>query len=385
MTSATDQDAAMARPPVVQEAGESAFRPFFIMIPYEILKDKNLSHAAKLTYGRLKLFAGKNGRCCPKHKTLAREVCLSDRQLRNVLVELRNAGWIDWRRARTSCLYIVHSDRQETSGQGGKRLPINSEENCRSRLVGNCRTRVEGNCRQKKGSENHHRKEDLQKRDHTQEGEIAATAVTSSLAELVLSSSKTDDERPTLRTPKNAVFEFSARLTSRHGPQWDVERTIRICKEELDRYGVSFVDFAEWEPTKTSSPEKIRSDAYYRSIAREFGRTHGSLNSIDATFNQFERIRAGLAEQERGAPAEKCSACRNTGFTQCYPKVYCSCLMGIEVRRSDARIQAKSEWQAAEATNLDHKPEPDQLRKSISDEVRGPRNEQQTSNHRGLP
>jgi Helix-turn-helix domain len=89
--------------------------PDFIQIPYHVLRDTRISHAAKLVYGRLKLYQGRNGQCNPKHETLAREVCLSSRQLRTVLSELRKAGWIDWHRTRSSCSYTVFSDRRKTS------------------------------------------------------------------------------------------------------------------------------------------------------------------------------------------------------------------------------------------------------------------------------
>jgi hypothetical protein len=118
------------------------FRPEFITIPYEVFADPRLSHAAKLTYGRLKLYAGKDGLCCPKHETLAREVCISDRQLRTVLSELKDAGWIDWSRIRTSCVYTISSDRKKTSdlaAETGRKLPIRSEENFRSRSEENFR------------------------------------------------------------------------------------------------------------------------------------------------------------------------------------------------------------------------------------------------------
>lgn len=125
------------------------FQPDFVAIPYAVFVDPNLSHAAKLTYGRLKLYAGEDGRAFPKHETLASEVCLRDRQLRTVLSELQAAGWIEWRRARTNCVYTVFPDRQKTATlndpdrqktatQSGGKLPITSAENCHSRVAENC-------------------------------------------------------------------------------------------------------------------------------------------------------------------------------------------------------------------------------------------------------
>jgi hypothetical protein len=94
----------------------SSFRPGFIMVPYAVFSDPNLSHAAKLVYGRLKLYAGKRGHCCPKQETLAGEVCLSDRQLQRMLTQLRDEGWISWDRSRANCTYTVHVERPEMAG-----------------------------------------------------------------------------------------------------------------------------------------------------------------------------------------------------------------------------------------------------------------------------
>src|SRR5450755_95050 len=114
----------------------------FVQIPFEVLHDLAVSHAAKLTYGRLLFYAGRDGRCNPAQETLAAEVCLSDRQIRNVLKELHARGWITWKRTRTSCSYDITGpvperketsdldmrDRKKTSGEIGNLLPVRSEE-----------------------------------------------------------------------------------------------------------------------------------------------------------------------------------------------------------------------------------------------------------------
>jgi hypothetical protein len=112
------------------------FQPDFIPIPYGVFSDPDLTPAAKLVYGRLKLYSGKVGHCCPKQETLAQEVCLKKRQLRNVLVELRDAGWISLVRARTNCVYTVYPERQliatlETPESGNK-LPVRAATDCLS-------------------------------------------------------------------------------------------------------------------------------------------------------------------------------------------------------------------------------------------------------------
>ncbi len=103
--------------------------PDFIQIPMAVLRDPALSHPAKLLYGRLKLFAGKNGQCNPRHATLATEVCMGVRQLRQAISDLRKAGWIDWRRSRTS--YYTINERPEI---GGKPQILRVAENRKSEL-----------------------------------------------------------------------------------------------------------------------------------------------------------------------------------------------------------------------------------------------------------
>jgi hypothetical protein len=107
-------------------------RGLFVQIPLEVLHDRTVSHAAKLAYARLLLYAGRNGQCNPAQETLAAEVCLSSRQLRTVLSELRARGWIDWKRTRTSCRYDITGpvpDRKKTAGEIGSFPPVRSEEN----------------------------------------------------------------------------------------------------------------------------------------------------------------------------------------------------------------------------------------------------------------
>jgi hypothetical protein len=53
----------------------------FMALPFEVLRDPNIGNAAKLLYGRLKLYAGKDGRCYPKQQTIATEMGMKIRQV----------------------------------------------------------------------------------------------------------------------------------------------------------------------------------------------------------------------------------------------------------------------------------------------------------------
>lgn len=92
--------------PVLPPLTENGARPpGFVAVDYEVFIDSSLSPAAKLLFARLKLYAGTNGLAYPKHRTLAREMCMSDRQVRTLLNELRALNRINWRRTRTSCIF----------------------------------------------------------------------------------------------------------------------------------------------------------------------------------------------------------------------------------------------------------------------------------------
>ena len=77
----------------------------FVQIPGpEVLHDPVVSHAAKLAYGRLLLYAGRDGRCNPAQETLAAEV----RHLTAGTTGSRRAGgaWLDHLEAHASKLLV---------------------------------------------------------------------------------------------------------------------------------------------------------------------------------------------------------------------------------------------------------------------------------------
>src|SRR5579871_3391036 len=59
-----------------------------IFIPEALVRYGGLSPGAKIAYGRLVRYAGQDGECHPRQQTLAREIGVSDRQVRTYLQEL---------------------------------------------------------------------------------------------------------------------------------------------------------------------------------------------------------------------------------------------------------------------------------------------------------
>ena len=82
-------------------------RPEFIKVDYAVYTDSALSPWARLLFSRLQFYAGADGKAYPKQETLARELGVSDRQVRIVLSELRALNRIAWTRTRTSSVFEI--------------------------------------------------------------------------------------------------------------------------------------------------------------------------------------------------------------------------------------------------------------------------------------
>jgi len=113
--------------------------PDFAKLQLWLLRLPRLSFGAKCLYARLELYAGKNGVCNPSHPTLAGELAVSDRHIRELLNELRDRGLLTWRRTQNANRYRVTPseefrvpERTNVSGQVGPKLPISSAENVQS-------------------------------------------------------------------------------------------------------------------------------------------------------------------------------------------------------------------------------------------------------------
>ena len=65
-----------------------------IWIPEPLVKCSDISASAKLLFGRLTRFAGKDGRCFPSVKTLATELGMTDRQVQRLIRQLCEAGFL---------------------------------------------------------------------------------------------------------------------------------------------------------------------------------------------------------------------------------------------------------------------------------------------------
>jgi hypothetical protein len=69
-------------------------RAGFAAFPYSVMRDKNLSTGARLTYAFLLMYAWQEGSCFAKQDTMAETMGVSLRQLQRYLYELGAANYI---------------------------------------------------------------------------------------------------------------------------------------------------------------------------------------------------------------------------------------------------------------------------------------------------
>ena len=107
-----------------------------IFIPEQLLSFTGISPAAKLCYGRLTRYAGKEGKCFPRQDTLASEIGVSERMIREYLRELEIGGFIETLRVGLGhpnqyrfLKHKVFEDEQlEDESLNGSFLPVKSGE-----------------------------------------------------------------------------------------------------------------------------------------------------------------------------------------------------------------------------------------------------------------
>ncbi len=73
-------------------------RAGFAAFPYLVLRDLRLSVGARLAYAVLLMYAWQEGSCFPGQERMAHDTGVSPRHLRRYLVELRDTGYVSWRK-----------------------------------------------------------------------------------------------------------------------------------------------------------------------------------------------------------------------------------------------------------------------------------------------
>jgi CRP-like cAMP-binding protein len=82
-------------------------RAGFAALPYIVLRDTKLSTGARLAYAILLMYAWQEGSCFPGQARMANDMGTSERHLRRFLQELRDRGYVSWRRTNTTNEYRI--------------------------------------------------------------------------------------------------------------------------------------------------------------------------------------------------------------------------------------------------------------------------------------
>jgi hypothetical protein len=87
-----------------------ALKQGFTQLPRYILRDKDLSFGARLTYAVLLSYAWQDESCFPGQGRMAKDLGTTDRSVRTFLLELKHHGYIDWKQqglGKTNIYYIL--------------------------------------------------------------------------------------------------------------------------------------------------------------------------------------------------------------------------------------------------------------------------------------
>jgi len=95
---------------LVMEKKEKVILQKAIFIPNVVMQSNEISQGAKLCYGTLLHFAGKDGNCFPSIKQIAETMNVTPRQVINYLHELENARFIRIRRPKQVDKFIKRNN-----------------------------------------------------------------------------------------------------------------------------------------------------------------------------------------------------------------------------------------------------------------------------------
>ena len=294
------------------------FQPTFISVDYAVFTDPDLSHAAKLLFARLKLYAERDGKAYPKHGTLAREMCLTDRQVRTILNELKALNRITWTRTRGSCRYEIKppEDWMKTSDLDRKECshPTRKKASDQDRQKSSDRKEVRKSSSERKvGIEEEHKPE-------RHPPSMAGTE---------------GNSKP--RSPfENPEIEFQERMRERHDGAVDSSVLLADVKSELGDIPLS--EFLEADLKATTAPAKLTNPhGHYRKLARKLKRK-AQVAALESVRNTRHRIEEYMARGDQGKFVPACSC--NDGFMP--DGSYCACDVGTVRRQLDDLNRAKS-------------------------------------------
>jgi len=103
-------------------------RAGFAALPYLVLRDVRLSMGARLAYAVLLSYAWQEGSCFPGQDRMAADLGVSPRNLRRFLSELRELGYISWRKVMPggTNTYYLHDVKSKLKSEA-TRTPVSTQ------------------------------------------------------------------------------------------------------------------------------------------------------------------------------------------------------------------------------------------------------------------
>ena len=100
-------------------------RAGFAALPYLVLRDLRLSIGARLAYAVLLMYAWQEGSCFPGQERMAGDLGVSPRNLRRFLTELRNLGYVSWKKLMPggTNTYYLHDVKSKLKSEA-TRTPV---------------------------------------------------------------------------------------------------------------------------------------------------------------------------------------------------------------------------------------------------------------------
>lgn len=286
-------------------------------------------------YGRIRLYAGKDGICYAKQSTLAKEIGLtSARQIRRLLVELRRLKLIEWTDGpyhAPNTYRLLPVDLKWIASQTGQKCPASSGQGCP--VSG--RTKMSYIKEESSSSEESKGRPLPPNPPSPNVGAGASAGRGASEQPRANAKTKADglDDDESL-TPEQ---RFEARLLRRHGPATDPAGIIATVRKELENYpGVTFAEFLDFDRERSTGTRFRNPGGYYRDLARACGRARESQRA-DA---HMAAAAAGNADIPRDAKG-RCAKCGGTG--QFKDGRFCDCRMGKDLSHAlGGKRKAKS-------------------------------------------
>jgi hypothetical protein len=313
----------------------------YIQTPVELMK-LGLPPRLLDLYGRIRLYSGKDGTCFAKQSTLAKEIGItSDRQIRNLLDQLRRLRLIEWTDGAChapNTYRVLRPDRKWISGLTGKGFPASGRKN------------ISGIKEESSSSEE-------SKRGPYPPNPPSPTAGASArrpkaTAEQPRANANANGNASNFDDDENATPEqrFEARLLKRHGYEIRADTTIKTVKSVLANYaGVSFADFLAFDREHTTGNVK-NPGGYYRRLAEKCGRHYEEQRAaahMAATANA-----TGNANVPRDAKG-RCAKCGGAGTLK--SGGYCECPMGRDLAKAlAAKRKPQRESKPEPETTMDY-------------------------------